>query len=75
MHSQRPTTYVAPVVLVEKREQRASSLAWYVVPLLIVLGLAANIVLAVAIWCVIHGQSVVVSWHIDWSGMVTIGCK
>ncbi|RAQ94012.1 hypothetical protein [Thermogemmatispora tikiterensis] len=75
MHSQHLTTYVAPVVLLEKREQRASPLAWYVVPLLILLGLAADIVLAVAIWCVIHGQSVVVTWHINWSGTVTIACK
>ncbi|MBX5451661.1 hypothetical protein [Thermogemmatispora sp.] len=50
---QHPITYVAPAVLLEEREQGALSLAWYVVPLLILLGLAANIVLAVAIWCVV----------------------
>jgi len=75
MNTQLAPLYVAPEIELDGREEVASALAWYIVPLIILLGLAADIVLAVALWCVTHGQSVVVSWTINWNGTVTIACR
>jgi hypothetical protein len=68
--------YVSPSVCLVKRDQRSSTIIWWIVDLWIVLLLAATIALAVAIWCAIHGGGVVVSWHYNsWNSSVSIACS
>ena len=70
------TSYVAPVVCLDTREELVSPLSWYVVPLLILLSLSIFVATAVEVWCVAHGQSLVVGWHYSNGGAtVTIACS
>lgn len=76
MNIQRVPTYSAPAIDLGKREGMASHLAWYVVPLAVLLSISIFIAAAVEVWCVTHGQSLVVSWHLNsGGGSVTIACK
>ena len=68
-------TYVAPAVELGERENVTSPISFYTVALIVLLALSTNILIAVGIWCIAHGQFLVVSWHLGANNMVTIACN
>jgi len=75
MNSQRLSGYAAPVIALDKREELASPIVWWIVLILVLLALAVTIAAAVVAWCAIHGNGFVASWSINWNGTVSIGCS
>ena len=75
MNTQLAPAYVAPAIELAKREDLVSPLSLYTVALIVLLALSVDILLAVEIWCIAHGQSLVVFWHLGPNNMVTIGCQ
>ncbi len=75
MYTQLVPAYVAPAITLDNREQQTSPISWYTVALIVLLAFAANIALAVLIWCIAHGQHEVITWRLGANNMVTIGCQ
>ena len=68
-------TYMVPDIKVGERGKLTSHITWYTIALIILLALAADIAVAVLIWCIAHGQHEVITWHLGANNMVSLACQ
>lgn len=68
--------YVAPVISDDSVSKTFNYIIWYVVALWILLALAANILLACVLYCLVKGKSFAGSYQmIDGGYSVKVGCQ
>ena len=75
MHTQSAPIYMAPTFVLDSRIESASPLTLYTVALIVLLAFASVIAAAVLVWCVVHGQHLVVFWRLGANNIVTIACQ
>lgn len=70
--------YVRPEISVSSNynaNESRDQVAWYVVPIAILLGFALILALAVSLYCIYKGKSLYSWWRLGNNGYVKIGCK
>jgi hypothetical protein len=63
-----------PLIALPTRQTQETPIVWWVVALIVLLALAGTLIVAMAIWCSLHGGGEVISWQVHWP-FVTIGCS